>query len=98
MITPLAALRSRSSVKAADVVVYRDGDYAVAVDKFGNEIARSTDHAEVWNLVIDKIECGRIIGISSFDIKKPIYVNNDNLKIEGGIFKVKNNIDSVIYI
>jgi len=40
---------------SADVIVYRDGDYAVAVDRKGNTIARSTDHAEVIQKAIDHV-------------------------------------------
>jgi len=37
------------TIKAADVVVFRDGDEAVAIDSKGREIAMSRDHAEVWS-------------------------------------------------
>ena len=74
MITPLAALRSRSSVKAADVIVYRDGDYAVAVDRFGNEIARSTDHASVIQEALR--HGGRIVLNGDFKLSSSIVVRD----------------------
>ena len=97
MITPLAALRSRSSVKAADVVVYRDGEEAVAVDRFGNEIARSTDHAEVIQRAIDYIDSsggGSIyIKRAKYNITKNIYLES-KLRIisDGAILKTPSTL------
>ena len=89
MITPLAALRSRSSVKAADVIVYRDGDYAVAVDRFGNEIARSTDHAEVIQRAIDEVlKNGGIIFLKGEFVLNKMVEQKDNTVVVGYKAKV----------
>ena len=59
---------------AYDVLVYRDGEYAVAVDRHGREIARSTNHAEVIQRAID---VGNIISIlDSFNVDVKFDVND----------------------
>jgi len=64
----------------ADVIVYRDGDYAVAVDNKGNTIARSTDHAEVIQAAIDylnsKSRYTSLLLTSMFEIDVPIELYN----------------------
>jgi len=42
-----------------DVMVFRDGDYAVAVDRQWHVIAKSTDHASVIQAAIDALTPGR---------------------------------------
>jgi len=71
----------------ADVLVYRDGEYAVAVDNKGNTIARSTDHAEAIQKAIDHVQNqggGKIsLGSGTFYLSKPIEVTKLPLFIEG---------------
>ena len=54
MLNPGFRIRRLDPVKPADVIVYRDGDRAVAVDKYGNKIDESTDHATVIQEAIDR--------------------------------------------
>lgn len=93
MITPLAALRSRDSIKTADIVVYRDGDYAVAVDRYGNELISSTDHAKVLQEAINKVgkDGGGKVYIfeGTYLLQRPIYLQQFNN--EQGIGDVIHN-------
>ena len=70
-----------SGIVPASVMVFRDGDYAVAVDgKTKEVVARSVDHAEVLqaaiNQVIDK-KGGRIL------IKSGVYNLDKTISLEG---------------
>ena len=76
--TPEVLVR-KSDIHAlpADIIVYRDGDYAVAVARGKGEIYRSTNHAEVIQKAID---VGNIISIlDSFDVDVKFDVNNKML-------------------
>jgi len=67
--TPEAYLSKSGLVAPASVMVFKEGDYAVAVDgKTRKEIARSTDHAEVIQEAIDVADDGdRIVIVSDLD-------------------------------
>jgi len=70
---------------AADVIVYRDGEYAVAVDSKGREIARSSDLAAVVERIQgeypDGLKMG--IGIGKFMVSSRIDITVDNVAIHG---------------
>lgn len=70
------------TLKAADVLVFRDGDEAVAIDKRGREIARGTDHAEVWGSAIGS---GRRVAVfGEFTFTKKVYRENlENTEVLG---------------
>jgi len=75
----------------ADVIVYRDGDYAVAVDHKGNQIAKSTDHAEVIQKAIDHVAGlggGKIhISEGPYSLNRRIeIIDKENIIIEGDGF------------
>lgn len=67
---------------APDVIVYRSGEYAIAVNKWGDPIAVSKDHAQVIQKAIDSTPDYGLLFISgSFNlttgvqVKKPITVH-----------------------
>lgn len=74
-------------VTPADVIVYRDGDFAVAVDgKTKLEIYRSRDHATVWQKAVDILpEHGLIVGLGEFIFKNSVSVKKP-VTIMGGKF------------
>jgi len=61
-----------------DVLVFKDGGYAVAVDKQWNVIAKSTDHASVIQTAIDSLSSGRIlIKTGVYYLKSTLFVKDD---------------------
>lgn len=69
----------------ADVIVYRDGEYAIAIDgKTKRVIARSSEHDTVIQEAIDYLENGGKIYISqgTYNIKNTITLKN-NIILEG---------------
>lgn len=82
-------MRRRSDLYTipADVIVYKDGDYAVAIDgKTKKEIMRSDNHADVINTAIDEVpEYGVVQMLGEFIINKTINITKP-LTIIGGKF------------
>ena len=66
------------------VLVYRDGEYAVAVDENGQTIAKSTDHAKVIQKAVNYggNEPVRIFLLGRFYIDKTIELR-ENIAVEG---------------
>jgi len=70
-------LASYTPIAAADVIVFREGDYAIAVDgKTKQVIAKSTDHAEVLQKAVDALTNGGEVFIKGgvYEISTPIKV------------------------
>ena len=81
----------------ASVIVFRDGDYAVAVDRKGNVISRSTEHSLVWKEAINAIHPVpdgeiRVINGSGHE-----YITSESVEIPSGViimnskFKLDDN-------
>jgi len=74
-----------SYYKPFDVLVFRDGPYAVAIDRKGKIIDKDTDHAEVIQKAIDYlpeggklfIKGGLYVLLRAIDIDKPIIVDGE---------------------
>ena len=79
--------------KPFDVLVFRDGPYAVAIDKKGKLIAKDTDHAEVIQKAIDYVASkggGKIyINRGVYELDAPIKLKS-GIHIEGVCPKRKN--------
>ncbi len=75
------------ALKTADVVVYLDDNgNAVAVDKHGNKIAESTDHASVWRQAVEAApDHGVVAGLGDFLFKGQVSITKP-LTIVGGKF------------
>lgn len=102
MITPLAALRSKSAIKSADVIIYRDGDYAVAVDKFGNEIARGSLE-KVFESAKNALTSNRtwietILVKGDFNIKSPLKPTSFMRVVVNGYIRVEDNANCGIFV
>ena len=69
----------------ADVIIYRDGDYAIAVDtKTKETILKSKDHAEVIQTGIDNLPYNGVMYLDGeFKITSPITVKS-NIRLFGG--------------
>ena len=75
-------------VKSADIVVYRYGDKARAVDRKGNMIAESDEHYYVWQEAINATpDYGTVVGIGEFDIRGEINIKS-NIRWIGGKYNV----------
>ncbi len=79
-----------------DVLVFRDGDYAVAVDEQWNVIAKSTDHASVIQAAIDRLgtECGKILlksGVYDIWVK-----NGAGIYVSGAVEIAGEGINSTV--
>lgn len=73
-------------LKPADVIVERVGDRARAVDRYGNLITESTDHASVWQSAIDNAPYyGIVVGLGEFIFKGQVIIKKP-LTITGGRF------------
>ena len=82
---PNWAQKRLQPVKPADVIVYKDGDYAVAVDsKTGQVIVRNMDHAYVIQEAINHLSSGGKIYIDTgnYEIGKTIILSS-NISIVG---------------
>lgn len=85
--------RSDLYTTPADVIVYKDGDYAVAVDgKTKKIIARSPEHDTVIQSAIDYLTNGGKIYIArgTYNIYNTITITRSNIKIVG------SNISSIL--
>ncbi len=67
----------------ADVTVFRDGDYAVAVNNKGRVIARSDEHAEVMQTAIDTTGGKVYIKPGDYYIGRTITINRHGVVLEG---------------
>ncbi len=74
-------------LKPADVIVERVGDMARAVDRHGNVIAQSSDHAYVIQEAIDYLSAlggGKIVlGNGEFEMKRTVRISSGEFLIEG---------------
>lgn len=101
MLSPAWLNRRADKVRTADVIVYRDGDYAVAVDgRTGTVIARNTDHAYVIQEAINYLPSNRT-SISTIELKGVFEVDKtitlpSYTRITGG--KIIKNFDGTLII
>ena len=76
----------------ADVLVYRDGEKAVAVTNKGEKIAESTDHASVVQSAVDYVGDGILIlqANEEFIFTKSVELKDNMIKIQGWRTVIKN--------
>ncbi len=70
---------------SADVIVYREGDYAIAVDtKTRQVILKSKTHNEVLSEVINEIDKGRIyVSSGEYVFDDTVVISKENIEIAG---------------
>lgn len=92
-----AWMRRRSDLysTSADIIVYRDGPYAVAVDTRTKQvIARDTDHVKVWQQAVDNVpEYGAVAGSGEFEFTDSLFIKKP-IKICGGYIKRSTSVGS----
>jgi len=79
-------IRKESYVSPASVIVFKEGDYAVAIDGKTKEIIEmSKDHGKVIQKAIDYLMNGGriIIKKGNYNIKSAIYIRNSNITLSG---------------
>ena len=101
-ILPRFEVRRRSAYSdvTADVIVFKDGDYAVAVDgKTKEVISRSTDHSSVIQAAIDYTNKYKVFIAKSsteYEIKSPIQLKDDVIiESDGAILKKVVDFDPI---
>jgi len=81
-----AWMRRRSDLYSvpADIIVYRDGAYAVAVNGKTKQVIHSdVNHKHVWEKAIDSVpENGKIVGLGEFNICE-LEITKSNIEIAG---------------
>ena len=88
----------RPKPSTADAIVYRDGDQAVAVDRWGRLIEASTDHAGVIQAAIDYLDGGGVLAVIADKLvfEGPVTVDKDGIRIVGNGTEISNPIPTDI--
>ena len=90
-------LRRYDPSKPADIVIKKDGDYAVAVDKSGRVIVKSTDHASVIQTALDSLTSNRtwkekVVLIGDFTVDTSINVSSYTIIELHGKIKIADGV------
>ena len=69
-----------------NVLVFRDSDYAVAIDKKGKIIAKSTNHANVFQSAIDYVYKHPVSRGGKIYVVSDEYVITERIQVKGRVF------------